>query len=64
MIWFKACPRCQRGDLALEVDQHGRYFLCLQCGHTKEVEDAHVRMVTLASRRESRAFKELAARCA
>ena len=31
MIKTKACQRCG-GDLALEVDEHGRYAACIQCG--------------------------------
>jgi hypothetical protein len=33
MIWFKACPRCQAGDLNLAEDIYGKYLQCIQCGH-------------------------------
>lgn len=33
MIWFKACPRCTKGDLVLTEDRYGKYQQCLQCGH-------------------------------
>lgn len=33
MIMFKACPRCQTGDLSLAVDIYGKYVQCIQCGH-------------------------------
>ena len=32
MFWLKYCPRC-RGDLFENVDIHGDYIACLQCGH-------------------------------
>ena len=33
MILFKACPRCQTGDLSLAEDMYGKYIQCFQCGH-------------------------------
>jgi Zn ribbon nucleic-acid-binding protein len=33
MILFKACPRCQTGDLSLSEDIYGEYVQCVQCGH-------------------------------
>lgn len=36
MIKFKACPRCG-GDLSLEQDQYGVYWVCCQCAHLLEV---------------------------
>jgi hypothetical protein len=30
-IRFKACRKCG-GDISLEEDQYGRYFVCIQCG--------------------------------
>lgn len=33
MIMFKACPRCQTGDLTLAEDIYGKYLQCIQCGH-------------------------------
>lgn len=40
MIWFKACPRCQMGDITSGQDRYGRYVLCLQCGYLKDLEDS------------------------
>ncbi len=37
MIWFKACPRCEQGDLVLNDDFYGAYQQCLQCGHIVEL---------------------------
>ena len=34
MMWFKACPRCKRGDMNLNEDGDR---LCLQCGHTQRL---------------------------
>ena len=30
MLWLKACPRCQTGDLYLDEDDSKH---CMQCGH-------------------------------
>lgn len=32
MVFLKSCPRCLRGDLALEHDAYGTFFTCIQCG--------------------------------
>ena len=37
MIWFKACPKCRRGDIVLQRDFHGSYLSCMQCGFTKDL---------------------------
>ena len=29
----KSCPRCKKGDLALDRDHHGWYQYCIQCGY-------------------------------
>lgn len=34
---FKACPKCQKGDVALNRDFFGWYVQCLQCGYLKDV---------------------------
>ena len=31
MFWLKSCPRC-KGDLAEELDTHGSFVSCMQCG--------------------------------
>jgi hypothetical protein len=40
MVWFKSCPRCTTGDLALENDLYGWLVLCLACGFDKDIDDA------------------------
>jgi len=30
---FKSCPRCKKGDVALDRDQYGWYGYCIQCGY-------------------------------
>lgn len=49
-MWLKACPRCG-GDLFQEVDSHGSYVGCLQCGHqlTREQESVLQRQSRYAS---------------
>ena len=37
MVWLKACPRCQRGDLKLDSDMYGKFVQCVQCGFIKEL---------------------------
>ena len=32
MYWLKRCPKCC-GDLYENVDHHGGYVACFQCGH-------------------------------
>lgn len=36
MIMFKACPRCQAGDVVVDKDIYGWNLLCLQCGYMKD----------------------------
>lgn len=45
MILFKACPRCQTGDLSLAEDIYGKYLQCIQCGHVlyPKFEEAEAR---------------------
>ena len=43
MLWLKACPRCQGGDLHSDRDMYGAYACCLQCGHyLTEAEQARL----------------------
>ena len=39
MLWFKSCPKCERGDVVLQKDFYGPHFLCLQCGYVRDVDD-------------------------
>jgi hypothetical protein len=32
MCWLKSCPHC-KGDLYRDIDVHGHYIVCFQCGH-------------------------------
>ena len=50
MIWFKACPRCEQGDLVLNDDFYGAYKQCLQCGHIVELLPASASASGLATR--------------
>lgn len=36
----EACPRCQKGDIALDKDQYGWYEYCLQCGYVHDLPDS------------------------
>ncbi len=38
MIWFKACLRCQTGDVYIENDIYGWHVTCLACGYVKDVD--------------------------
>lgn len=35
----EGCPRCKKGDLALDSDQYGWYEYCLQCGYVRDLPD-------------------------
>lgn len=37
MFWYKSCPKCHTGDLALEQDIYGWYRQCVQCGYLEEI---------------------------
>ena len=36
MVWFKSCPRCDRGDIMFEQDRDGCRVKCVQCGYSKD----------------------------
>ncbi len=38
MLYFQACPRCDTGTVELRRDDYGYYLLCLNCGHSKDLE--------------------------
>jgi hypothetical protein len=40
MVWFKSCPRCTTGDLALENDLYGWHVMCMACGFMKDIDSA------------------------
>ena len=37
MMWFKSCPRCERGDVLFEEERDGCRVRCAQCGFSREV---------------------------
>ena len=41
MMWFKACPRCKRGDMTLDRDVDGESRICVQCGYREELTPAN-----------------------
>ncbi len=36
MVWFKSCPRCDKGDITFEQDRDGCRVKCVQCGYSKD----------------------------
>lgn len=38
MFRFKSCPRC-KGDVLVDLDHHGWYEECLQCGYQRDLKD-------------------------
>ena len=39
MLKLKSCPRCKKGDVALDRDHYGWYECCIQCGYTHDLEN-------------------------
>lgn len=37
MLKLKSCPRCKKGDIALDRDHHGWYEYCIQCGYMRDL---------------------------
>ena len=37
MLKLKGCPRCKKGDVALDRDQYGWYEYCIQCGYMRNL---------------------------
>ena len=33
MLKLEGCPRCKKGDVALDRDQYSWYEYCIQCGY-------------------------------
>lgn len=59
MLWLKACPRCNTGDLYEDGDIYGRYIACIQCGHyLTEAEEVVLRYASRTKPTE-RAEKEV-----
>jgi len=38
ILKFKYCPRCKRGNIALDKDCYGWYESCLQCGYLQDLD--------------------------
>jgi len=38
MLKFMYCPRCKRGNIALDRDKYGWYEYCLQCGYLQDLD--------------------------
>ena len=36
-LLLKACPRCERGDIYRDRDQHGEFWQCVQCGWMRDL---------------------------
>jgi hypothetical protein len=34
---LKGCPRCKRGNIALDRDHYGWYEYCIQCGYMRDL---------------------------
>lgn len=60
MLWKKGCRRCA-GDVYLQMDFHGQFFTCIQCG---DLVDHSVRapLVTAGERCERRSTRRPRAR--
>lgn len=41
MIWFKSCPRCERGDVIFEEESEGCRIKCAQCDYSLEVDSRY-----------------------
>ena len=41
MMWFKSCPRCERGDVIFEENRDGGRMRCAQCGFSREVDSRY-----------------------
>lgn len=39
MLKLEGCPRCKKGDVAIDKDQYGWYEYCLQCGYVHDLID-------------------------
>jgi len=61
MLWYKACPRCESGDVALDRDFYGWYVACLQCGYMKDFRSAAEARAMLQRREGERELMALPA---
>ena len=52
MVWFKSCPRCEKGDLMLEDAGDSWCVRCIQCGYSKDVK--HPAQAAMAVQVEAR----------
>ena len=35
---YHSCPRCKKGDVAMDKDYYGWYEDCVQCGYTRDLD--------------------------
>ncbi len=64
MVWFKSCPRCHNGDVALQNDLYGWFLQCLQCSYIRDVESPAVAEHVLRQLLQGERQKELVAKSA
>ena len=61
MMWFKSCPRCERGDVIFEEEREGCRVKCVQCGFSREVDSHYEASRVLQARLpEQRLLEQLA----
>ena len=61
MMWFKSCPRCDRGDMLFEEEREGCRVKCVQCGFSREVDSRYeVNRVLQAGLPEQRVLEQQA----
>ena len=41
MVWFKSCPRCDKGDIMFEQDTDGCRIKCVQCGYSQATDSQY-----------------------
>ena len=53
---YHSCPRCQKGDVAVDRDYYGWYEYCVQCGYSKDLDSisAPFERHAVASRRSGK----------
>ena len=60
-MWYKSCPRCERGDIMLSKDEYGWHIQCVQCAFIKDMDDPREASDILRGMRLSRAMEATAA---
>ena len=57
-MWFKSCPRCQSGDIALEAERDGCRIRCVQCAFSRDFDNPYQAAVEADRLIVSRRFME------